>query len=78
MFHPYVNVSMPQMMNLACKCAILLPVEWHTQLVQDYPFGVALKTFYDVFLVPLSPAEAQSYADVFYLVEACCHVCHGS
>ena len=60
MFHPYVNTRMLQMMNSACKkWAILLPVEWHARLAQDYPFGVALKTFYNVFLAPLSPAEVQ-------------------
>ena len=36
------------------------------RLTQDYyPFGVMLKTFYDVFLAPLSPAEAQPYTDVY-------------
>ena len=64
-FHLYVNVRMPQMTNLACKQAILLPVEWHMRLAQDYPFGVALKTFYDVFLGPLTLAEAQPYSNVF-------------
>ena len=66
LFHLYVNIGMPQMTNSVCKHAILLlPVEWHAQLAQDHPYRVALKTFFNVFLVPLSPAEAQPYADVF-------------
>jgi hypothetical protein len=64
-FHPYVNVGTPLMTNSACKRAILLPVEWHARLARDYPFGVALKTFFDVLLAPLSPAEAQPYTDVY-------------
>ena len=53
------------MMNLACKQAILLPVEWYMRLAWDYPFGVGLKTFFDVFLAPLGPAEARPYTDVY-------------
>ena len=35
------------------------------RLTWDYPFGVTLKTFYNVvFLAPISPAEAQPYTDV--------------
>ena len=65
-FHPYVNIRMPQMTNSTCKWAILLPVEWHVRLARDYPFGMALKTFFDVFLAPLSLAEAQNpYSNVY-------------
>ena len=64
-FHLYMNVRTLQMTNLACKWAILLPAKWHMRLTQDYPFGVALKTFFDVFLAPLSPAEAQPYTNVY-------------
>ena len=53
------------MTNSACKQAILLPVEWHVRLAHDYPFGVSLKMFYDVFLAPLSLAEAQPYSDIY-------------
>ena len=35
------------------------------RLTHDYPFGVVLKMFYDVFLAPLSPAKAQPYSDVY-------------
>ena len=35
------------------------------RLACDYPFGVMLKTFFDVFLAPLSPAEAQFYTDIY-------------
>ena len=64
-FHPYINVGMPNMSSLSCRQAILLPVEWHVRFAQDYPFGISLKAFYDAFLAPLSPVEAQPYADVF-------------
>ena len=64
-FHPNVNVGTPNMSNSSCRCAILLPVKWHTRLVQNHPFGIGLKAFYDSFLTPLSPAEVQPYADVF-------------
>ena len=64
-FHPYVNVGTPNMSNSSCRRAILLPVEWHARLARDHPFGVGLKTFYDSFLAPLSPVEAQPFADVF-------------
>ena len=53
------------MSNSSCRQAILLPVEWHVRLAQGYPFSIGLKAFYDSFLAPLSPAEAQPYADVF-------------
>ena len=55
-FHPYMNVGMVHMTNLACKWAILLPTKWHARLAWDYPFGVMLKTFLNVFLAPLSLA----------------------
>ena len=64
-FHPYVNVGTPNMSNSSCRCAILLPVKWHARLARDHPFGISLKAFYDSFLAPLSPAEAQPFADVF-------------
>ena len=57
-YHPYVNVGTPHMVNTACKCAVLLPVEWHARLAWDHPFGVLLKVFFNVFLQPLGPAEA--------------------
>ena len=53
------------MSNSSCRQAILLPVKWHVRFAQDYPFGISLKAFYDSFLAPLSPAEAQPYANVF-------------
>ena len=64
MFHPYVNMGMPNMSSSSCRQAILLPVEWHVRFAQDYPFGISLKAFYDVFLGPLGSVEAQPYADV--------------
>ena len=64
-FHPYVNVGTPNMSNLSCRHGILLPVKWHAKLARDHPFGVSLKTFYDSFLTPLSPAEVQPFANVF-------------
>ena len=73
-FHPYVNMGMPNMMNSACWCALLLPVEWHVQLARDFPYGVVLKAFYDIFLAPLQAVARQPYAN---LVEACCHACRG-
>ena len=44
---------------------ILLPVKWHMRFAQDYPFGISLKAFYNAFLAPLGPVEAQPYANVF-------------
>ena len=64
-FHLYVNVGTLNMSSTSCRHAILLPVEWHVRLAQDYPFGISLKAFYDTFLAPLGPAEALPYADVF-------------
>ena len=64
-FHPYINVGMPNMLSSSCRQAILLPVEWHVRFTQDYPFGISLKAFYNAFLAPLSPVEAQPYANVF-------------
>ena len=63
-FHPYVNVGMPNMMNSACRRVVLLPVEWHAQLVIDFPYGVALKAFYYIFLAPLLAVARQPYVDV--------------
>ena len=65
MFHLYVNIRTPQMTNSAGKQAILLPVQWHARLTWDYPFGVALKTFYNLFLAPLNLAKAQPYTNIF-------------
>ena len=64
-FHPYVNVGTPNMSNSSCWRGILLPVKWHARLARDHPFSIGLKAFYDLFLAPLSPAEAQPFANVF-------------
>ena len=64
-FHPYVNVGMPNMSSSSCRQALLLPVEWHMRFAQDYPFEIGLKVFYDAFLAPLGPVEAQPYTDIF-------------
>ena len=65
MFHPYINVGTPNMLNSSCRWAILLPVEWHMRFTWDYPFGISLKAFYNIFLAPLGPVKAQPYANVF-------------
>ena len=62
-FHPYVNMGTPNMTNLACRCVVLLLMEWHTQLVRDFPYGVVLNAFYDIFLVPLQAVARQPYVD---------------
>ena len=64
-FHPYVNIGIPHMLSLACKCAILLLVKWHMSLACNYPFSVSMKAFYDMFLAPLGLAKAQPYSDIF-------------
>ena len=64
-FHPYVNVGTAGMTNSACKRAVLLPTDWHSRLAREFPFGVGLKELYDLFLAPLSAAEAPLYRDVF-------------
>ena len=56
-FHPYVNVGTVQMTNSTCKRSIVLPVEWHIRIARDYAFGIPIKSFYDVFLTPLAPAD---------------------
>ena len=52
------------MMNSACRCSVLLPIEWHVQVSKDHPYGITLKAFYDVFLLPLQAIAGQPYADV--------------
>jgi hypothetical protein len=64
-FHPYVNVDTPGMMNSACKHALLLPTEWHAQLARDFPYGIPLRALYDLFLVPLLTAGGHPYVNVF-------------
>jgi hypothetical protein len=64
-FHPYVNVGTAGMTNSGCKWAILMPSAWHARLVREFPFGVGLKELYDLFLAPLSVADAPLYRDVF-------------
>ena len=64
-YHPYVNVGTPNMSNSSCRWGILLPVEWHARLAWDHPFGISLKTLYNMFLAPLAPAKAQLYINVF-------------
>ena len=64
-FHPYVNVGTAQMMNSTCKRSIVLPAEWYIRIAKDHAFGMSIKFFYDLFLAPLGPAEAQLYTDVF-------------
>ena len=63
-YHPYVNVGTPNMTNSACRCSVLLPIEWHAQVSKDHPYGITLKAFYDVFLLPLQAITGQPYADV--------------
>jgi hypothetical protein len=64
-FHPYVNVGMAGMTNSGCKRAILMPNAWHARLTREFPYGVGLKELYDLFLAPLSVADAPLYQDVF-------------
>ena len=52
-FHPYVKVGTSNMTNLACRCALLLPADWHAQLAREFPYGIPLKAFHNIFLVPL-------------------------
>ena len=63
-YHPYINVGTPNMMNSTCRCLVLLPIEWHAQVSKDHPHGITLKTFYDVFLLPLQAIAGQPYANV--------------
>ena len=65
MFHPYVNMGMPNMLSSSCRQANLLLVKWHIRFAHDYPFGISLKAFYDAFLAPLGPAKAQPYSNIF-------------
>ena len=51
-------------MNSACKCALLLPMDWHAQLTRDFSYSIALKAFYNIFLVTLLAAVGQPYVDV--------------
>ena len=43
---------------------VLLPIEWHMQLSKDHPYGITLKAFYDIFLLPLQVIAGQPYTDV--------------
>ena len=49
-FHPYVNMGTATMMNSTCRHMVLLPIKWHVQLARDFPYGVALQAFYNIFL----------------------------
>ena len=62
--HPYVEVGTPNMTNSACRCVVLLPIEWHPQLSRDQPYGITLKVFYDIFLSPLQAIAGQPYTNV--------------
>ena len=64
-FHPYVNIRTAQMTNSTCKRSIVLPGEWYARIARDHAFGMLVKSFYDTFLAPLAPNQAQLYADVF-------------
>ena len=78
-FHPYVNVGTPNMTNLVCRHALLLPVDWHAQLAKDFLYGITLKAFYAIFLVPFQVTVGQPcLCGCVDLVEACCHMCHSS
>ena len=63
-FHPYANMGTPNMTNSVCRHALLLPADWHAQLARDFPYGIVLKVFYDICLVPLQAVVGQPYADV--------------
>ena len=63
-YHPYVNAGAPNMMNSACRCSVLLPIEWHAQLSKDHPYGISLKALYDTFLLPLHATAGHPYIDV--------------
>ena len=63
--HPYVNVGTANMTNSACRCSVLLPIEWQLQLSRDHPYGITLlKAFYNIFLSPLQAVAGQPYTNV--------------
>ena len=57
-YHPYIDVGTPNMTNSTCRCLVLLPIEWHVQLSEDHPYGITLKAFYDIFILPYKPSQA--------------------
>ena len=63
-YHPYVTAGTPNMMNSTCRHSVLLPIEWHTQLSKDHPYGISLKALYDTFLLPLHATAGHPYIDV--------------
>ena len=63
-YHPYINVGTPNMMNSTCRHSILLLIAWHMQLSKDHPYGISLKALDNTFLLPLHATARHPYIDV--------------
>jgi hypothetical protein len=63
-FHPYVNAGTPDMTNIGCRRALVLPMNWYADLA-SHPNGISLKRFYDSFLATVPAAERPIYVDAF-------------
>ena len=65
LYHSYVIVGTPDMMTSTCKCTIVLPTHWYTELSEHFPDGIEVKTFYNKFLANVTAADRQALQEVF-------------
>lgn len=64
-FHPYVAAGTPAMTNSCCKRALVMPMQWNSDLAREYPDGIGLKKFHDRFLAPIALADRPALNDAF-------------
>ena len=64
-FHPHVSAMTLGMTNSACQHTIVLPMEWHQKLVEHFPHGINLKSFYNCILSTVGAGEHQTLDGVF-------------
>ena len=73
LYHSYMIAGTLDMTTSTCKHAIILPTHWYAELLEHFPDGINVKTFYDRFLANVTVADRQaSAARGLHLVETCC------
>ena len=57
LYHSYVIAGTLDMTTSTCKRTILLLTQWYEELLEHFPDGINVKTFYDRFLGNMTVAD---------------------
>ena len=58
LYHSHVIAGTPGMTPSTCKHALVLPTQcWYGELLEGFPDGIDIKTFYNRFLAPVTVAD---------------------